>query len=70
LIVGEVLLMTGVGTAVGATPSLKTATVPDVDRDITVLSGDVAEQSLLLQIVNTTGSTAAPELSVAMTCPR
>ncbi len=66
---GEVLLIAGVGAAEGVVPLRSTATVPDEERAITVRSGDVEEQSVLLQIVNT-GLTGEFALSVAITCPR
>ena len=70
LIVELVLPMAGVGTAEGDCPFLKTATVPEGERAITVRSGEVEEQPTPLQMENIIGSITAPRLSVATACPR
>jgi len=61
-----VLVITGVGAGAGVSPFLYTVTVPEGERAITVRSGDVGEQLVLLQIVNITGLTGKPRLSVAV----
>ena len=67
LIVALVLPMTGVGAAAGVCPSRITETVPEEERAMTVRVVDAAEQSVLLQMVNITGSTTAPTPFVAVT---
>ena len=70
LIVCALLLMDGVGAAAGDCPFRITDTVPDVERAMTVRSGEVGEQFVLMQMVNITGLTIAPTPFVAVACPR
>jgi hypothetical protein len=62
-----VLLTAGVGMVEGSASFLVTATVPVVESEITLRSGDAEVQ--LLHIVNV-GTTLLPSPSTVVACPR